>query len=736
MEFNIFKIGKHIVGVLFFLVIVLNINAQENKFTIEDFQASWKFYPGGIDEFQALNDGEHYAKLLDGSFIVKCSFKTGIVVDTMIAANTLSKQGIYYLSGYEFSPDEKKILLMTQKEMIYRRSFKAVYWIYDTKLRSFEKLSENGMQQLAEFSPDGNKIAFFRDNNLFIKDLVSKKEVAITTDGIKNGIINGAPDWVYEEEFAFLKAYCWSLDGTKLAYMRFDESKVKEFSMILYKGNNPELNENQLYSSDYTWKYPKAGEDNSVVDIKIFNLLNNKTTTVDIGQEKDQYIPRILWTADDQLAVLRLNRLQNHFEILASNPENGVSKVIYDEKNKYFIDEKCLDQITFLKDKKNILLLSERDGYMHVYKANIENNKVEDLTAFPWDVTEFYGVDEQTQTIFFQAADKSPIQRNVFALKIEGKKLIRLNKNEGYNEAQFSKAYKYFILTYSNITTPDQISLHTIDGKQIRILNDNEDLKETLKYYEFKNKEFIQITTSENIQLHGWILQPFKKEANKKYPVLMVQYSGPNTQEVLDKFEFGWEYLLAQKGYIVACFDGRGTGARGEEFRKQTYLQLGKFETKDQIECAKYLQSLDYIDKSRIGIWGWSFGGYIVASCLTKGAAYFKTGIAVAPVTNWRYYDNIYTERYMRKPSENPRGYDENSPIFFANGLKGNLLLIHGTGDDNVHFQNTAEFSEALVQANKQFDMQVYTNRNHGIYGGNTRIHLYNKMLSYILEKL
>jgi dipeptidyl-peptidase 4 len=711
--------------------------AQKKDFTLDDFTRRGMFYGKSVYGLRSMNDGLSYSKFENrNAQIAKYSYQTGEQVQVLF---DLAKSGIKadYIEAYDFSNDETKILLQTNSESIYRRSFTADYYVYDIKTAQTTALSANGAQQLATFSPDGSKVAFVRKNNLFIKDLTNNNETQITSDGEFNKIINGAPDWVYEEEFEFSRAFDWSADGKNLAFIRFDESRVKMFSMTMFEGQAPQLKENSVYPSDYSFKYPKAGEDNSIVTVLNYNLANKEIKKMDIGTETNIYIPRIKWTNDpNKLCIMRLNRLQNKLEFLAADPATGSTSVFYTEENKRYIDETLFDDLQFTADNKNFIFTSERDGYKHIYFYDMTGKIVRQVTSGQYDVTDFYGYDPISKVFYYAAADESPVRRTVNSISLDGKKKMKYSTLPGTNRAEFSKTFKYYINFFSSASTPTLVTLHDGKGKLLRTLEANEDLKKKLEGYNVSAKEFIEFTTTENIKLNGWMMKPVNFDASKKYPVFMTQYSGPNSQSALDKWSIGWEQVLTSKGYIVVCVDGRGTGARGEEFRKCTYLQLGKYECLDQIETAKYLGTLPYVDAKRIGIWGWSFGGFMASLCMTKGADYFKAGIAVAPVTNWRYYDNIYTERFMRTPQENANGYDDNSPINYAKLMKGKFLLCHGLADDNVHFQNAAEFSERLVQAGVQFEMQIYTNRNHGISGGNTSSHLYTRMLNFIFENL
>ncbi|PKP48953.1 MAG: S9 family peptidase [Bacteroidetes bacterium HGW-Bacteroidetes-11] len=729
-----------------FLLLVISLSSmamvtfaqsESKPFTLDDLLRKRVFASASVYGIRSMNDGLHYTTLSsDYRKIEKFSYKTGKKVADILDLEQFEDDKVKMVVDYEFSADESKVLIQSDYEPLYRRSFKANYFIYDIKSKAFTPLSDKGMQQLATFSPDGSKIAFVRDNNIFITDIATGKEQPITTDGKFNEIINGAPDWVYEEEFSFNKAFEWSPDGKKLAYMKFDERNVKMFGMTMFQGQKPALDENALYPANSQFKYPKAGEDNSVVTVHIYNLESGNTIRVNVGPEKDQYIPRIRFTSDPLiLAVLRLNRLQNELEILKVNANTGKSDVMFKETNKYFIDEGNYDNITFLPDGKHFVMTSERDGWSHLYLFGMDGNLVRQLTSGEYDITEFYGFDPSEKKFYYQAAGLSPMGREIYTVTMDGKSKM-LTSGNGTHSAEFSSTYKYYIHKWSSASSPVIYTLYDAAGKKIRVLEDNQKLVETLAEYKPRLKEFFTFTTAEGVTLNGFVIYPPEFDPAKKYPVLMNQYSGPNSQQVTDNWSFGFDEYIASQGYIVMCVDPRGTGGRGEAFRKVTYLQLGKYETIDQIEAAKYAATLPYIDAGRIGIWGWSYGGFISSSCMVKGEGVFSVGIAVAPVTNWRYYDNIYTERFMRKPQDNPEGYDQNSPLFFADKLQGKLFLIHGAADDNVHVQNTMEFSERLVQAGKQFDQMIYTNRNHGIYGGNTRMHLFAMIEEYLRRNL
>ena len=727
MKFKI--IGLSFSIFLFIFSELSNAQSQTKEITLNDIYASEKLYQKRVYGMRSMANGSYYSVLENDSINVY-KYKNGNYVKTIVTASELIPEGKkenIRLVNYTFSKDENKILFPTKTEYIYRYSSKSEFYIWDIKNKTLQQLSENGKQRLASFSPDGSKVGFIRNNNLFIKNLTSNTETQITKDGLYNNIINGTTDWVYEEEFGFTRAFFWSPNGEKIAFYKFDESNVKEFCFLKY---------GDLYPEEYKYKYPKAGEDNSIVNIFTYNITNEKTVKMDIGEETDQYIPRIKWTKNNEiLSIQRMNRLQNKLEILFADPKNGESKVIYTETNKYYID--ITDHLTFLDDNEHFLFTSEKDGYYHIYLYKMNGELVKQLTKGNWVITDLIGFDEKKQIVYYTSAESSPLNRDIYSVDLKGNK-NKLSSRKGTNRARFSSDYKYFINTFSDANTPSVITVNKANGKQIRVLEDNSKLLKTIKEYNFSKKEFFTITTSENVELNAWKILPPNFDKEKQYPVLFTIYGGPGSQTIQNSWGSDlWEQMLAQKGIIVVSVDNRGTGARGEEFKKMTYMQLGKYETIDQIEAAKYLGSLDYIDANRIGIFGWSYGGYMSTLCMTKGSDYFSTGIAVAPVTNWRYYDNIYTERFMRTPQENANGYDDNSPINHVDKLKGNFLLIHGTADDNVHVQNSIDLVTALVAANKQFEMQLYPNSNHGIYTGkNTRMHLYKRMTDFLLSNL
>ncbi len=715
------------------VVWLFNVSAQETKksITLEDIWESGKFNSRGVYGLVSMNDGLHYT-VKEKDSVNQYRYKDGKLVQTILHEGMLIPEGAekpLKLSGYSFSKDESKILLPTETESIYRHSTQSSYFIYDRTNQKLMPLSGNGKQRLADFSPDGKKVAFVRNNNLFIVDLLTGLESQITYDGRERNIINGTTDWVYEEEFSVTKGFHWSPDGKYIAFMRFDESRVREFWMVNY---------GELYPDHHKFRYPKAGEDNSVVTIHIYNVSSGVTIQVDTGEESDIYLPRFQWMPDQSLlAFQRLNRHQNHLEIVIADANTGKTRVIYSEKNKYYIE--ITDDLTFLNDKKHFLITSEQSGFNHIYLCDISGKLIRPVTSGNWDVTALYGIDPANERIYFQAARVSPMNREIYSINIHGKDEEVLSDDTGSNSAIFSKSFEFYIGTYQTANKPPVITVNNRTGRVIRILEDNSQLKSLLDEYNFTDIEFFNFTTSELILLNGWMLKPPDFDPQKKYPVLMYVYAGPGSQTVTNTWgrsQAVWFQMLAQQGYIVVSVDTRGTQARGEEFKKMTYLQLGKYETLDMTESAKYLGSLPYVDKSRIGVFGWSYGGYMALLCMTKGSDFFSAGIAVASVTSWRFYDNIYTERFMRTPKENPQGYDDHSPINFTDMLKGKLLLVHGSADDNVHVENSIAMADALIESKKQFEMMIYPNRDHGIYGGNTRIHLFRTMTDFLKNNL
>jgi len=708
---------------------------SKNKVELEDIWARYRFSAAGASDFNWMKDDRFYSVLEEGKiekYSIESQKSTGTILDMR---NLESAEGeVIKPEQYSFSPDEKKVLLMMEIEPIYRHSSKEKCFVYDLQTKQIQTIQHGAKIAFATFSPDGSKIAYMFQNDLYFHDFSTGKPTRVTQDGALNSIINGGTDWVHEEEFAFTRAFFWNADGTKLAFYRFDETKVREFSMDMY---------GSLYPEPFKFKYPKAGEENATVELFIHDLGSGGKVRVDIGPEKDQYIPRISWTrSPTQLAVMRMNRLQNTLELLMVDAKTGSSNVVLVETESEYVEQPSDKTWHFLENGKEFLWQSERSGYNHVYLYALDGKLIRQITDGKFDVADISAVDEKTGTLFYISTEDSPMERHLYQVQLDGSKKKRITKEAGWHDVSFSSGNHYYLDSYSNVSTPGKTALYEVKkGKQMVMLQDNSKLAQVLQSYEWGNLNFLQVPLqdADDTKLNAWMITPPDFDVKKKYPVLMHVYGGPGSQTVKNAWggsNYIWHQMLAQKGYIVVSVDNRGTGGRGEAFKKCTYGQLGRTEADDQISAAKYLGTLPYVDASRIGIWGWSFGGYMTSLCLTKGNGVFKMGIAVAPVTSWRFYDTIYTERYLKTPALNPSGYDDNSPIQFASGLSGKYLLVHGTADDNVHYQNALEMTDALVRANKQFEMAYYPNKNHGIYGGTTRLHLYTKMTDFVLNHL
>lgn len=694
------------------------------------------YTPQNIHGVIPMNDGEHYTqKNPEGTQIIKYSFKTGQAVDVIFDVNKARDCTFKSFDEYSFSPDGTKILIATEKRPIYRRSYTAVHYIYIIERNIVEPLSDYGPQQSPVFSPDGHLMAFVRDNNIhLVKFLYGNSESQVTTDGEFNKVINGIPDWVYEEEFAFNRALEFSADSQMLAFIRFDESEVPSYSFPLFAGDRPHNKQFELYPGQYTYKYPKAGEVNSKVSVHTFDIKSKVTRKVDVPLEEDGYIPRIKFTNDkDKLAIFTMNRHQNRLDIYFANPRSTVAKLILRDENKYYIEDNAIDNVIFYDEYFSFI--SEQDGYPHLYWYSINGNLIKQVTQGNYEVSKFLGWSAKDNSFYYESNEGNPTESGVYKIDRKGNKSL-LTEKKGINSAIFSSSMDYFINKHTSFTTPMEITLNDNRGRTLHTLIDNADLKARMAHLNLPQKEMFHFTTSKGVQLNGWMMKPTNFNPNQKYPVLLYQYSGPGSQQVLNKWGVSWETYMATQGYIVIAVDGRGTGGRGQEFKKCTYLYLGVKEAEDQVEAAKYMSSQSYVDANRIGIWGWSFGGYTTIMSMSEGTPIFKAGIAVAPVTDWKYYDTIYGERFMRTPNENFEGYRATSAFTRASQLHGRLLLVHGMNDDNVHYQHTAEYSECLVQNNKQFDMHIYTNRNHSIFGGNTRYHLYTKLTQYLKDNL
>ena len=732
--------NKLFVMCIMMLLATSNVSA-DNKITLKDVTGK-TFTPKYITGVDPIKGTDRYASISnDGRQIIEYAFKTGNQTRVLFDIANTHGESIKQLDGYTLSPDGKRMLIQTNTHKIYRRSFTADYYIYTIQSRKLEKLSTGGPQQIPTWSPDGNQIAFVRDNNIFlVKLLYDNAESQITKDGKFNEIINGVPDWVYEEEFSTNRSLCFTADSRMLCWIKYDERKVKEYSLQLFMGSHPTMKANEVYPGTYTYKYPKAGEDNSIVSVWSYEIQTHKTNRLQVPLEGDGYIPRIKSTNDaNRIIVFTMNRHQDVLNLYAVNPRTTLSQLLIKEQGDKYVKEEAMEGIAI--GQNSILLPSDRDGYMHLYLYNMNGSLIRKIGDGNYDITSIYGYDETTGDVYYQAAGINPHDRQVFVSHKKGK-TERLTDTNGWNKAIFSGDYKYFLNTWSDYNTPYVFTIRDSKGKVLSTPVDNKELKEKVKTYGFNGRETFSFTTSEGVKLDGWMVKPKDFDTNKKYPVILFQYSGPGSQQVIDAWNAGsmgnggaFDYYLAQQGFIVVCVDGRGTGGRGAAFEKCTYLRIGELESRDQIETALWLGKQSYIDKERIGIWGWSFGGFNTLMSMSEGRPVFKAGVAVAPPTNWRYYDTIYTERYMRTPKENGSGYATN-PIQRANALHGALLICHGMADDNVQPQNTMEYTEALIQADKNFKENIYTNRNHGIYGGNTRIHLLRQISNWFIEHL
>ncbi len=731
---------RKIAFVLFCSIYSICITAQGNKpLDLKEIIAG-KFRSEGVRGVAPMADGEHYTQInKEGTQIIKYSFKTGEPVATLFDVATAREVNFKKIDGYLFSPDETNILISTETIAKYRHSYRATHYLFNIKNNKVEPLSDNGPQEVPVFSPDGTMIAFVRDNNIYlVKLLFGNSESQVTEDGKFNQIINGAPDWVYEEEFGFNRALEFSEDSQMLAFIRFDESEVREFSLQLYAGETPRIDEFDTYPGQYSYKYPKAGEANSKVSVHTFDIKSRVTRKMNLPLDEDGYIPRIRFTKDpNKLAIMTMNRHQNRFDLYFGDPRSTVCKLVVRDESPYYIDTGVLDNIVFYPT--GFSFLSEKDGFAHLYWYNMNGTMVQQVTKGNFEVKRFLGMNEKTNIFYYESNEGSALRSAIYKIDKKGKK-TNLTEQAGTNTALFSKDMNYFINTYSNSKTPPVITIRDNNGKVLKTMVSNDQLKQTIAEYDYPTPEFFTFKTSQGTSLNGFMIKPTHFSASTKYPVLMYQYSGPGSQQVTDRWGIGggggWELYMANQGYIIVCVDGRGTGGRGAEFAKCTYLNLGVKEAQDQVEAAKYMANQPYVDGARIGIWGWSYGGYMTLMSMSEGTPVFKAGAAVAAVTNWKYYDTIYAERYMRTPKENMEGYKAGSAFSRAYNLNGRVLLIHGMADDNVHFQNCVEYMEQLVQLGKQFDMQIYTNRNHGIYGGNTRLHLFTRLTDFFKTNL
>ncbi len=710
---------------------VVSVEGQAlKKVTMEDVFKNGTFTQKSVYGINWMLDGKYYSSQLERDgfpVVVKVNVVTGEEAGVLLDGKAL---GVKFTS-YSFNADESKALIASDVESIYRRSSKGIFYVVDMATGQKQQVMNGEKIAYATLSPDNDQVAFVKDNNLYMASLTDNKVTQITQDGAWNKVINGAADWVYEEEFSMAKAFDWSPDGKKIAFIRFDETEVPEFNMQLW---------GDLYPQDYKFKYPKAGEENAKVSVHVYELGTGKIQKMDTGAEPDSYLPRIYWTKDpNTLAIIRLNRLQNQLDLLHADAKNGASQVIVSETSETYVDLNYNDNLQYLADGKSFIRTSEKDGYKHIYQHAMDGSLIRQITSGDWEVSTLVGVDEKNQKIYYVSTENSPLERNFYAIGMNGKGKKLLTPAKGTHTVNMSPDHNYFIDYYSTAQDPVVVSLNEASGKQMKVLEDNSVLRKRLAGYALAKKEFFTFPTVDGTELNGYVIKPSDFDPNRKYPVLMYVYGGPGSQNVLNAWgglrDF-WHLQLASEGIVVACIDNRGTGGRGRDFKHATYANLGKLETIDQMEGAKHLAKMPYVDPGRIGIWGWSYGGYMSSLSLMIGGEVFKTAIAVAPVTTWRYYDTIYTERYLQTPQKNAAGYDNNSPITHVGKLKGNFLLIHGTGDDNVHFQNAVDLVNALISADKQFETFYYPNRNHGISGGNTSWHLYNLMTDFLKRKL
>lgn len=703
-------------------------------FTLEDI-TSGKFLPQDVAETYPSTDGVHYYAATNGNTrIVKCEYRTGYEVDTLFDVKTARECDLKSFDGFSLSPDEKHLLIYADSEPIYRRSFKANYYTFEIRRNLLKPLSEGGKQQVAVYSPNGRMVAFVRDNNIYIKKLDYGTEVAVTRDGEQNKIINGAPDWVYEEEFAMTSTLQWSPDDATLAFVKFDESQVPLYSFQLYEGYCPALPEYRFYPGSFAYKYPVAGETNSQVSVFSYTVDTRALKKMNLPLTADSYIPRIQFTPDpNRLAVVSLNRTQNQMDIYTVNPKSGVSKLLLRETDKAWIDEPILDNIAFYPDF--FIIASCRSGYQHLYRYNYNGTLARQITRGEWNVSNFLGYDAQSGSYFYESNQEGALYKAIYKMNAKGVE-TKLSTLKGTNTAEFNPSCTYFINRYSSIDEPLVVTVCDARGKTLRTLEDNASLKALAAQSGLPQKEFFTCANAAGDLMNGYILKPANFDPSKRYPVVMSQYSGPGSQSVLDDWKVDWEYYLANQGFIVACVDGRGTGGRSRAYETAVYMQLGKYETEDQVAGAEYMSTLPYVDGNRIGIYGWSYGGYETLMAMSTGNGIYRAGVAIAPVTDWRYYDTIYSERFMRTPQENGDGYRQSAPITHAANLKGSLLIVSGTADDNVHYLNTLQYSAALVEAGIQFDSQIYTNKDHHIRGCNTRHHLYTRVCNFFSDKL
>ncbi|TNE60989.1 MAG: S9 family peptidase [Bacteroidetes bacterium] len=731
--------------ILTILLLCAVVASSQKPITLEAIWTNDTYQAKTLPEFEFYHDGVHFTQLIDGrieQFDIQTGASAGVLFDPAVIAPDQAADWTGTVDAYQFSTDGRRLLIAAGREKIYRHSTRANFFVYDTRSRQLRPLHPGTKQRYAGFSPDGTKVAYVLENDLYYLDLVSGNTTQVTTDGQVNAIINGASDWVYEEEFRLVQAYAWSPDGKTLAFLRFDEREVPEFTMEMYHGD--------AYPELVHYKYPKVGAKNAVVSAHLYDLAAARTTRIAIpGRQdtlSDDYLPRLAWTPARQLCLTRMNRHQNQVQLFLADPATGACTMLYEETDPSYLD---LQEPHFLSGNAGFIWQSEKSGYNHLYHFDMQGRQVAALTKGNWEVTDFYGYDEKRGLAYFQAAADTPMERELYAVNLKGKRREKLSGKPGVHAARFNPTFDYFIDTYATVNTPPQYDLYNSEGRLVRQLEQNAALRAEQEACSVLPIEFFQVPVknastpsgfSWDGTLNGWLIRPTAPQfQGKKLPVLMYVYGGPGSQQVLDSWKgtnYWWFQHLAQKGYVVACVDNRGTGGRGAAFQKITYQRLGQFETEDQIAAARYIGSLPYVDPARIGVFGWSYGGYMSSLCLLEGNDVFKSAIAVAPVTHWKWYDTVYTERYMRTEQENPEGYANFAPVNLAERLKGNYLLVHGLADDNVHFQHSAEMVDELIARNKQYDNMFYPNLDHGIRGGNARLHLYTMMTRFLDEKL
>ncbi len=708
--------------------------SAESAITLEAI-AQGQFRAQSVGQMSSMPDGDSYAQLSDdGKLILRYDYRSGQLLDTLFNADRTRESKMGRTEGFRLNAQGTKMLLWNNRHAIYRRSFLADYYVYDCRHGILKPLSENGQQRDAQFSPDGHMVAFGRDNNLFIKKLDYWTEVAVTTDGKTNEIINGVSDWLYEEEFSTTRLFEWTSDSRYLCYVRLDESKVPEYSFQRYYASDKAFKDNEIYPGEYRYKYPSAGQPNSRASLLAYQVIDRSTRRLDLGLDSEDYIPVLRHTCrTNEMAVMVLNRWQNEFKMYFVNPKSTLSKLVLTERNNAYVDYENLQSVQFTS--KDFTYVSEKDGFRHLYLYNLNGTLKARLTEGEQELLSYYGRDTLNGWFYYQRVDEVPYRQAICRCNAKGKS-FKLSSEPGSHRAQFNSSFTYYVDNWSDVNTPNVHTLCRADGKPVRTLEDNASLRRKLAGTPHAEKSFFETPAADGTPLYGWMVRPRDFDENRQYPLLLVQYSGPDSQEAIDEYSFDWEYFLAEQGYVVACVDGRGTAARGERFRKQTYLNLGQMESADQCEVAKALGSRSYIDASRIGIWGWSYGGFITLMSLTQPTPVFKAGIAIAPVTDFRYYDSAYTERFMRRPQENPDGYESASVIAKASQLQGNLLLIHGLADDNVRTNQSMELIDALVRAGKPFDLMLYPNKNHSILGVTYRTDLYRRWWAFLQEKL